>query len=253
MIVGEDGELVPLPVPAGEEEEEDKERWPEGETDQARKTRDNSDPAAARQQAAGEREGEEGEEEEHDDEEEEEDPTALMHGRSGMRKLDYALWRATENGDVDHVRKYLQLGADANAAHPGVLKWTPMHLAAINDQGPTLELLHEYGAELDLRDASGRTPIRLARKHLKLLAVRALEAMMGYGEGEGSDTDVELGGDVPNELTESLGLNASQLEQLRAHDGCNNSSAFNHPLWKDLAEVSSPSLCLPSLIECVFL
>jgi hypothetical protein len=193
------------------------------------------------------------EEEEHDDDEEEEDPTALMHGRSGMRKLDYALWRASENGDVDHVRKYLQLGADANAAHPGVFKWTPMHLAAINDQGPTLELLHEYGAELDLRDASGRTPIRLARKHLKLLAVRALEAMMGYGEGEGSDTDVELGGDVPNELTESLGLNASQLEQLRAHDGCNNSSAFNHPLWKDLAEVSSPSLCLPSLIECVFL
>ncbi len=237
MIVGEDGELVPLPAPAGEEEEDEgKERRPEGETDQARKSRDNSDPAATRQQGGGEREGDE---EEERDEDENDDATASMHGRSGMRNIDYALWRASENGDVDHVRKYLQLGADANAAHPGVFKWTPMHLAAINDQGPTLELLHEYGAELDLRDASGRTPIRLARKHLKLLAVRALEAMMGYGEGEGSDTDVELGTDLPNELTESLGLNASQLAQLDEHDDFNASWAFQHPLWQDLAQAST--------------
>jgi hypothetical protein len=41
------------------------------------------------------------------------------------------------------------------------VQWTAMHLAAVNDQAPTLELLHEYGAQLDLRDASGRTPIRL--------------------------------------------------------------------------------------------
>ena len=129
-----------------------------------------------------------------------------MNGRSGMKNKDYDLWRACENGQTDLVRERLQQHADPNAPHPGVFKWTAMHLAAINDQAPTLELLHEHGARLDLRDGSGRTPIRLARKHLKLEAVRALEAMMGYERGEGSDTDVELGEELPWDIKEQLGL-----------------------------------------------
>jgi len=148
-----------------------------------------------------------------------------------MLNKDYSLWKACENGDTNLVREYLKMGASPNAKHHGVFKWTGMHLAAINDQAPTLELLHEYGAQFDLRDASGRTPIRLARKHLRMEAARALEAMMGYEDGDGSDTDVELGDDMPNELQEHLGFNSTsdpRAEQLPQN--------YSHPFWKELEE-----------------
>ena len=151
-----------------------------------------------------------------------------VNARSGMINKDYELWQACENGDTHLVREWLKAKASPNAAHPGVFKWTAMHLAAINDQAPTLELLHEHGAELDLRDASGRTPIRLARKHLKLEAVAALEAMMGYHSGEGSDTDVEVGDDLPYHLRDQLGLDATDAADLPAD--------YQHSFFKELRE-----------------
>lgn len=151
-----------------------------------------------------------------------------------MKNKDYQLWRACENGEVEAVRECLKLGSDPNAQHPGVFKWTAMHLAAINDEAPTLELLHDHGAQLDLRDASGRTPIRLARKHLKLNAVTALEAMMGYQAGEGSDTEVELGDDLPPDIQERLGLNSTEdLPQ-----------DYKHSFWRDLQDTLNNSTTL---------
>lgn len=33
--------------------------------------------------------------------------------------------------------------------------------------------------------SAGRTPLRLAKKHMRMLAVRCLEKIMGYGLGGG--------------------------------------------------------------------
>eukprot|EP00960_Hanusia_phi_P014649 433106-Hanusia_phi.AAC.1 len=49
--------------------------------------------------------------------------------------------RRTRKEDEDRGRG--QGASEGGARHYGVFKWTPMHLAAINDQAPTLDLLHE--------------------------------------------------------------------------------------------------------------
>ena len=237
MVVGSDGELVPVQEESGEDGR--KEGGAGGEDkgiDRGRLERDLKETLMSQKvgvgagspedMAGGDREGEgEGEDEE------ELDPEGL-NGRSGMRNVDYRLWRACENGEVDAVRECLDIGASPNAYHPGVFKWTSMHLAAINDQAPTLELLHEHGADLLQRDASGRTPLRIARKHLKLEAVAALEAMMGYGDGEGSDTSVELGDDLPLDIKQHLaggagGVGGSGHPEELPQD-------YQHPFWSQL-------------------
>jgi hypothetical protein len=68
-----------------------------------------------------------------------------------------------------------------------------MHLAAINDKADALSLLQEYGADFGIRDSSGRTPLRLAKKHMRMIAVRCLERIMGHETGGGSDTEVSSG------------------------------------------------------------
>lgn len=68
-----------------------------------------------------------------------------------------------------------------------------MHLAAINDQADALSLLQEFGADFGIKDTSGRTPLRLAKKHMRMLAVRCLERIMGHEMGGGSDTEVSSG------------------------------------------------------------
>eukprot|EP00282_Hemiselmis_andersenii_P019546 CAMPEP_0172036110 /NCGR_PEP_ID=MMETSP1041-20130122/21978_1 /TAXON_ID=464988 /ORGANISM="Hemiselmis andersenii, Strain CCMP439" /LENGTH=226 /DNA_ID=CAMNT_0012693295 /DNA_START=9 /DNA_END=686 /DNA_ORIENTATION=- len=88
------------------------------------------------------------------------------------------------------MRRALERGANPNSRHESVFRWTPMHLAAINDQDCALQLLQEHGGILNLKDNSGRAPLRLAKKHMRMLAVRCLEKMMGYEEGGGSDTEL---------------------------------------------------------------
>jgi len=68
-----------------------------------------------------------------------------------------------------------------------------MHLAAINDQADALALLQEHGADFGIRDSSGRTPLRLAKKHMRMISVRCLEKIMGHETGGGSDTEVSSG------------------------------------------------------------
>eukprot|EP00288_Rhodomonas_lens_P006692 CAMPEP_0177727464 /NCGR_PEP_ID=MMETSP0484_2-20121128/20335_1 /TAXON_ID=354590 /ORGANISM="Rhodomonas lens, Strain RHODO" /LENGTH=253 /DNA_ID=CAMNT_0019240119 /DNA_START=33 /DNA_END=794 /DNA_ORIENTATION=+ len=123
------------------------------------------------------------------------------------------MWMACEDGKDSDVERLLRIGADANYQHKSVFGWSAMHLAAINDHPTTLCLLQEAGGRLNMRDDSGRTPLRLAKKHLRLLAVRALEQMMGYEQYGGSDTEIEFDENIMRDYgTTKEGVNESDIE-----------------------------------------
>jgi ankyrin repeat protein len=72
------------------------------------------------------------------------------------------------------VRLLLDAGADAtHRSHGG---FTAAHLAAENDDVPTLELLRRHGADLNERAEGGKTPLDLARMRRCTEAARWLES-----------------------------------------------------------------------------
>jgi ankyrin repeat protein len=72
------------------------------------------------------------------------------------------------------VRLLLDAGADAtHRSHGG---FTAAHLAAENDDVPTLELLRRHGADLNARSEGGKTPLDLARARRCTEAARWLES-----------------------------------------------------------------------------
>jgi ankyrin repeat protein len=73
------------------------------------------------------------------------------------------------NGNTEGVRQLLDLGVDVNARHAegdpyfGVAKnSTALHAAAWRARHATVRLLIERGAQVDAKDANGRTPLMLA-------------------------------------------------------------------------------------------
>jgi ankyrin repeat protein len=73
------------------------------------------------------------------------------------------------NGNTDGVRQLLDLGVDVNARHAegdgyfGVAKSsTALHSAAWRARHATVRLLIERGAQVDAKDANGRTALMLA-------------------------------------------------------------------------------------------
>lgn len=63
-------------------------------------------------------------------------------------------------GSRDVATLLFSKGADLEAATDQ--GWTPLHLAALHNNGPLAEQLLGRGAKVDAKDKSGRTPLDLA-------------------------------------------------------------------------------------------
>src|SRR5687767_38751 len=77
------------------------------------------------------------------------------------------LWRAAKLGDVPRIRQLVALGADANAKKRtlNIEGETPLHFAARHDQPNAIRALVELGANIDLKDDHGDTPLAEAVAH----------------------------------------------------------------------------------------
>jgi ankyrin repeat protein len=71
---------------------------------------------------------------------------------------------AVELGRAAALRTLLERGADVHAVVLGqeVTRWTALHFAAYENQPECAAALLEYGAQVDVRDAGGRTPLMWA-------------------------------------------------------------------------------------------
>lgn len=73
------------------------------------------------------------------------------------------LYVAAESRRREAVELLLARGADPNL--PDVKGWTPLHTAVVNGADPAiLQALLDHHADPTLRDRSGRTPLSLARE-----------------------------------------------------------------------------------------
>ena len=81
----------------------------------------------------------------------------LLQGCSQPSQPTINLHRAVEIGDLDQIERNLYWHADVNEAGPGGL--TPLHLAAQKGSLVTCKILLQNGADLEVRDAQGHTPL----------------------------------------------------------------------------------------------
>jgi len=86
----------------------------------------------------------------------------LEHG-ADPESVRYCIGRKLDFEDPDGLRAYLDHGADPNGLHPAF--GAPLHKAVQNGRSlDILQLLLDYGADVNLRRADGRTPYALARR-----------------------------------------------------------------------------------------
>uniref|UniRef100_A0A0G4G9Y1 Uncharacterized protein n=1 Tax=Chromera velia CCMP2878 TaxID=1169474 RepID=A0A0G4G9Y1_9ALVE len=84
------------------------------------------------------------------------------------------LWEAARKSDMDGIRRLLQEGAPVNWTGDWG-GWTPLHLAARNENGTPemVEALVRAGAEVHAKTNDGETPLHSEpRRTLRLLCGR---------------------------------------------------------------------------------
>lgn len=83
--------------------------------------------------------------------------------------IDRLLHKATQEGDVERVKRLLQEGA--NADHEGDQGLTPLHWSALNGRADLAEVLLEHGAAINQREG-----------YTGKLTPMAIALLMGYDE-----------------------------------------------------------------------
>lgn len=74
--------------------------------------------------------------------------------------------RALDQSALRPVRTLLEAGADPNARSGPIFEHMALHHVALRGWGPpAIDLLLEFGAELEMRDPNGRTSYQVARRH----------------------------------------------------------------------------------------
>mmetsp|Transcript_108313 Transcript_108313/g.334518 ORF Transcript_108313/g.334518 Transcript_108313/m.334518 type:complete len:178 (-) Transcript_108313:71-604(-) len=89
----------------------------------------------------------------------------------GERTPSERLFAAAKAGDVAACREALSAGADVNSKDEGSLCCTALHMAAAGAHIEVCQLLRRAGAIVDPRSESGETPLIVAARSRKSLAV----------------------------------------------------------------------------------
>jgi ankyrin repeat protein len=102
------------------------------------------------------------------------------------------LHKAAIRGDVEEVRRLLELGAEVNLDYGG---WTPLEYAAIHGHETVARLLLEKGANPNLKSGYGYRPLYLAVFHrhetvARLLLERHANPYLEDYSGAGTPLDV---------------------------------------------------------------
>uniref|UniRef100_A0A1X7TUD3 Death domain-containing protein n=1 Tax=Amphimedon queenslandica TaxID=400682 RepID=A0A1X7TUD3_AMPQE len=75
------------------------------------------------------------------------------------------LYDAAMNRNIEGMRTALSNGADINWHHPGLLNYTPLHVAAECNRSDAVQWLLSKGATVDSRDKLGQTPLMYAARN----------------------------------------------------------------------------------------
>lgn len=132
-------------------------------------------------------------------------------------KKQIPLENAILNGDIDQVRLHLEAGVNPNQTIPGDNAY-PLHYAA-NSHADIIQLLVDHGADVDVKDDKGKTPLHCA-------AVRAyLEGMHVLLENGADVNAVDNEGNTPLQLAQrgtpaaaffsNLGVSSSGEDNLK--------------------------------------
>jgi len=87
----------------------------------------------------------------------------------------YLFWNARA-GFSRNVRRYLRKGGDPDAVDPG--GYTALHIAALNGHADVAAELLTARADVEMRDAFGRTALECARKQGRTEVVDLIEARL---------------------------------------------------------------------------
>ena len=111
-----------------------------------------------------------------------------VRGRATNDKGHLSLHYACRNGDVDMVRFLLEQYPDtvdsASAEEYGC--WTPLHIAAENDNIDCIELLMQHGANIEATMSDGETALSTAASTGQLLVVKCLLEKGAQGAANGN-------------------------------------------------------------------
>eukprot|EP00746_Dinoflagellata_sp_MGD_P018824 gnl/MRDRNA2_/MRDRNA2_143688_c0_seq1.p1 gnl/MRDRNA2_/MRDRNA2_143688_c0~~gnl/MRDRNA2_/MRDRNA2_143688_c0_seq1.p1 ORF type:complete len:285 (+),score=38.91 gnl/MRDRNA2_/MRDRNA2_143688_c0_seq1:78-932(+) len=92
-------------------------------------------------------------------------------GKNEQRDLN--LFEAAHQGNVKALQRLISAGTDLNVKS-GKNGWTAATWAVVGDHESFLQALAEHGAELDLKDACGRTPIMFAAEKDTAVCLKVL-------------------------------------------------------------------------------
>jgi len=105
--------------------------------------------------------------------------------RAGQETATRSLHQAVVDGDIDQVNLLISKGADVNMQNR--MGWTPLHTAVQNRRQAIVELLTTKGADVNAKDKRGQTPLHVAvnlgqKEVVELLIAKGADVnVMGSG------------------------------------------------------------------------
>ncbi|WP_339048910.1 ankyrin repeat domain-containing protein [Candidatus Mesenet endosymbiont of Phosphuga atrata] len=97
----------------------------------------------------------------------------LTNQNKSQAELDHSLFKALYKRDINEIKNLLEQGANVNAEN--LNGSSPLHIAIQhNSSVMIIKMLLEYGAKIDALNRDGRTPLHIAASKRKLIATKEL-------------------------------------------------------------------------------
>ncbi len=115
--------------------------------------------------------------------------TRSKRQRGGVGNSGWDLYKASGKGNINEVRKLIELGAPVNYTSPNTNNGTPLYISAQTNQIEILKLLLTAGADVNKQNGDGRTPIFTASASghmgilIKLLATMRVDVNIPDNNG----------------------------------------------------------------------